>query len=57
MLHYFTVIVATVVGEPNPERFISLTLDGELTIAPVTIGFQLEFFMFITVSCSRHVLR
>ena len=51
-MHYFTVIIATVVGEPNLERFITLTLNGELTIAPVVVDHQPDFSMFITVSCS-----
>ena len=54
-MHNFTVIVATVVGEPNPGRFITLTLNGELTVAPVVVDYQPDFNMFITVSCSCHV--
>ena len=49
-MHCFTVITATVVGEPNPGRFITLTLNGELTIAPVVVDYQPDFNMFITVS-------
>lgn len=47
-IHLFAVTTVTAVSDPD--SFISLTSDGNLTIVPVTVDYSMEFDIFLTVS-------
>ena len=55
-MHCFPVVASRVV-EPAPEQFVSLTLDGQLTIDPVNVDLQMAFNIFIIVSCLCHICK
>ena len=55
-MHCFPVVASRVV-EPAPEQFVSLTLDGQLTIDPVVVDLQMAFNIFIIVSCLCHICK
>ena len=49
-IHLFAVTVFATV-QPDPDSFINLAPDGNLTIDPVDVDYPMQFDIFLPVSC------